>query len=946
MRQKNFVIIDGNALIHRAWHALPPTMITKKGEIINAVYGFTMILLRVFKDLKPDYLAVTFDLKGPTFRHEQYENYKATRVKQADELYDQIPRIKEVVRAFNIPIYEKQGFEADDIIATLVRDKNVEKIKSIIVTGDLDTLQLVDKNTEVYTMYKGLSDTITYDTERVKERYDGLLPEQMVDFKALKGDPSDNIPGVKGIGEKGAINLIKEFKTLENLYKNIESEKISDRYRKLLIEHKDDALMSKKLSQMIDDVNIDFKLEDTKTGDYDSQKVFDLFQQLEFKTLLDKLPKNDRKFFDPTQDQMDFSKTNQPVRRHSDQYQLIDTETKLKKLITELKTQKTIAIDTETSGLDALNAELLGVSLSWQKNEAYYVLAKPELLKILKPILEDEKIKKVGHNIKFDLESLQTAGIDLAGIDFDTMIASYLINPGNRQHGLDSLVFTELGHSMQPITELIGTGKNQITLKQVDVKRVSDYSCEDADFTWQLVTPLIKQLQAVNNLGLLKKIEVPLIPVLAEMETNGIMVDAKFLNAMNKDVTKEIERVEKEIYKISGESFNVASPLQLKKILFEKLEIPTQGIGKTKTGISTAAGQLEKLKNQHPIINKIIDFRELAKLKSTYLEALPKLISPKDGRVHTSFNQTVAATGRLSSSDPNLQNIPIRTELGQQIRKAFVVPKGFTMLSADYSQIELRIIASLANDQKMIAAFKNGEDIHQATAAEINDVPLDKVTKEMRYAAKAVNFGIIYGQGAWGLSETAGIPRAQAQDFIDRYFSAHQTIYDYLEKTKNLAHEEGFTETLLGRRRYFPEINASLQPLRAAAERAAINHPIQGTAADLIKLAMIEIDKQLPTISPKSKMLLQVHDELVFEIPEEEIGSVAKFVKKTMEEIYKLRAPVEAHLSVGQNWGELKKLTPHPKRSFSLSSLSPGRGEGERNNDTSPFRGGREGLIS
>src|SRR3989338_6512918 len=776
-KKEKFIIIDGNALIHRAWHALPPTLTTKSGEIVNAVYGFTMTLLKVLKDLKPDYLAVTFDLAGPTFRHQEYKEYKATRVKQADELYQQIPRIKEIVKSFNIPIYEKEGFEADDVIATLVKNKEVEKLQSIIVTGDLDTLQLVDENTEVFTMHKGISDTITYNIAEVKRRFDGLMPYQMVDYKALRGDPSDNVPGVKGIGEKGAINLLKEFKTLENIYKNIDSPKITDRYRNLLQEHKKEATMSKKLCQLINDVPIKFKLTEAKVKGFDAAEVVALFQELEFKSLINKLPKELQHGTMPGQTTLDFGTHQVRAKSQNVKYELIDNDDKFEKFLAQLKKQKIFAIDTETSSIDPFNSKLLGVSFCWKDGGAFYLPAAEPWLEQIKPTLENDQIKKVGHNIKFDLESLRTAGINLKGISFDTMVASYLINPGSRQHNLDGLVFTELGYQMQPITDLIGMGKKQISLKEVAVEKVADYSCEDADFTWRLVKPLTEELKEKNNLGLLEKIEVPLIPVLAEMEKNGVLIDSEFLQKMGKKVGDDLKELEKKIYHLADAKFNIASPIQLKEILFNKLKISTQGLGHTKTGISTAADQLEKLKGQHKIIDEIIKFRELAKLKSTYLDALPQL-TDLTGRIHTSFNQTVAATGRLSSSEPNLQNIPVRAALGQQIRRAFIAPSGYKILSADYSQIELRIIASLAKDEKMIASFKKGEDIHARTAAEINEVALDKVAKEMRYAAKAVNFGIIYGQGAWGLSEYAGISRAKAMDFINRYFMVHHAIYD------------------------------------------------------------------------------------------------------------------------------------------------------------------------
>ena len=914
-KKEKFIVIDGNALIHRAWHALPPTLTTKSGEIVNAVYGFTMIMLKVLKDLKPDYLAVTFDLAGPTFRHKEYKEYKAQRVKQADELYAQFPRIKEVVRAFNIPIYEKAGFEADDVIATLVCDPAVEKIESIIVTGDMDTMQLVDKNTLVYTMHKGLSDTVTYDVAAVIERYDGLTPEQMVDYKALRGDPSDNIPGVKGIGEKGAIALLTEFKTLENIYEKIDSPKISERYRKLLTEHKEEAFFSKKLATLIKDVPIDFKLEDARVKGYDVEVLMALFQELEFKSLIAKIPKDFHKDKNKSQGAFDFSSTPQLVKDKKSDYHLIKTEKDFEEFFKELKKQKVFVFDTETSGLNPFEAELLGISFCWQNGLAYYLPvlssaegpAEKKWLEKIKPIMADEGIKKAGHNIKFDLETLMSVDIEVRGIYFDSMIASYLINPGSRQHNLDGLAFTELGYQMQPIEDLIGKGKSQITLKEVPLERVADYSCEDADFTWRLIEPLTKQLKEKNNFGLLEKIEMPLIPVLAEMEKNGIKVNTAHLKKMAKEVNSRLEKIEQKVYQLAGGEFNIASPLQLKEVLFEKLQISTQGLGRTKTGVSTAAEQLEKLKGQHEIIDYIMEFRELAKLKSTYIDALPKLVDKND-RVHTSFNQTITATGRLSSSEPNLQNIPIRTELGAKIRQAFMASPGYKLISADYSQIELRIIASLAKDEKMIESFNNKEDIHTRTASEINNVSLDQVTKEMRYAAKAVNFGIIYGQGAWGLAASTGISRGKAMDFIDTYFEIHKDIHDYLEGTKQMAHKVGYVETWFGRRRYLPEINSTIQPIKASAERMAINHPIQGTAADLMKLAMIEVYQGLAQVCAEAKMILQVHDELVLEVPEKDIKKVADFVKDKMENIYKLRAPIEVEVEAGLNWGELENI--------------------------------------
>lgn len=916
-KTKKFVIIDGNALIHRAFHALPP-LTTKDGKLVNAVYGFTTIFLRVLKELKPEYVAVTFDKKAPTFRHEEYKDYKATRVKQPDELYEQIPIIKDLVAAFRVPIFEKDGFEADDLIGTISHQKKLQDLKTIIVTGDLDALQLVDDNTEIYTMKRGITDTIVYDEKAVREKYDGLGPDQMIDLKALKGDASDNIPGVKGIGEKGGIGLIKTFGSLENIYQSLKkndakSKKISERNKKLLLEHKADAFMSKKLATIVTNVPVKFNLEKCKLGDYSRQKVVVILQELGFKSLLNKLPENSvQGKINLFQQQSSDTKGKTADKNHF--YQLVDDNKKFDEFLKALKKEKVFALDTETSGLNPIQAELIGISFAWEKGKAYFVLAKAGFLKKLKPILEDPKIKKYGHNIKYDLEIIQKEGITLHGIAFDTMVASYLLNPGSRQHNLDSVVFAELGHEMIPIKALIGEkGKNQITMNQVPVEKVSYYSCEDADYTSRLVKPLARQLEEKVNLGLLEKIEVPLIPVLAEIETNGVKVDPKFLNNMSKNFAKEIQDIERKIYKLAGREFNISSPLQLKEILFEKLKISTDDIKKIKTGFSTAAGELEKMRGEHPIIDLVSRYREYTKLKSTYLDALPKLISPKTGRVHTSFNQTITATGRLSSSNPNLQNIPIRTKIGREIRKAFVAEPGHELVSIDYSQIELRIVASLANDQKMIEIFKADEDIHRSTAAEINGVSLNQVTKEMRYAAKEVNFGVLYGMGAYGLAWRTRIKREKAQEFIDRYFSAFKGVEKYIEQTKALAQSLGYVETLFGRRRYLPEINSGVAQIRNAAERMAINMPIQGTAADLMKLAMIEAQRELGKMKENktgkiARMILQVHDELVFEIRKDEVQAVSQKIKEIMENVYKLKVPVKAEVKTGKNWGEMRLL--------------------------------------
>lgn len=933
---EKLIIIDSNALIHRAFHAIPP-LSNKDGQMTNAVYGFTTILIKAIKELKPDYLAATFDRKEKTFRHQEFDDYKATRTKQPDELYEQIPMVKEVLKAFNVPIYEKAGFEADDLIGTIAHLKTVDRpdIETIIITGDQDTFQLIDDNTKVLSPHKGMGETILYDEEAIKEKFEGLGPEQMIDYKALRGDPSDNIPGVRGIGQKGAINLLNEFKTLDGIYKNIESDKIKNRTRELLKQYKKEAMMSQKLATIVLDVPTKFKLSDCEFGGFDKNVVVNLFQELNFKRLLSQLStlNNSRlKIKGGQGDLFGDRKTHNAKRitqNKKQKYQLIDNKTAAKKFVSELKKQKEFCFDTETTNINPFIAELLGISFCWKKNEAYYLTndvinsVKNDIAKIF----GDSKVKKVGHNLKYDIEVLnqhfnktrssrrsargETPQDDIFYIEgghFDTMIASYLLNPGHRQHNLDNLAFVELGYEMQKIEELIGTGRDQISMAEVPVEKVSWYSCEDADITYQIYKKLSKELKNQGMFGLFEELEMPLVEVLAEVEKNGVKINDKLLAKMSKELGEKIKKLENKIYKIAGTKFNVASPKQLKGILFEKMKISTTGLGKTKTGVSTAAGQLEKLKGEHKIIDLILEFRELSKLKNTYLDALPKLINPNDGRVHTSFNQTVTATGRLSSSDPNLQNIPVRTEYGQKIRGAFVAEKGFKIVKADYSQIELRIVASLANDKKMLSAFDKKIDIHTQTAADINGVKIDEVTPILRRQAKEVNFGVLYGMGAWGLAQRTDLSNAEAQEFIDKYFLIYKRVRQYIDETIKVAREKGYVETFYGRRRYIPEINSGVQQVRSASERMAINMPVQGTAADLIKLAMIEIHKKLSSISPKTKMILQVHDELVFEVPDKEVKKVAKFIAEAMNGVYKLRAPIETEVGAGDSWGNLTSL--------------------------------------
>ncbi len=931
-KRKKLMIIDGNALIHRAFHALPP-LATKEGELVNAVYGFTTILFRAMKDLRPSHVVVTFDVAGGTFRHEQYAEYKAHRTKQPDELYAQIPMVKDLVHTMGIPTVELKGFEADDVIGTISKQLDEEAdIQSIIVTGDMDTLQLVDDNTRVYTMRKGISDTIMYDAKAVMERY-GLEPNQMIDYKALRGDPSDNIPGVRGIGEKGALTLLKQYGTLDGIYTNLKEVK-PDGLRSKLEDGKKDAYMSKELVTIITDAPIQFDVTDAELKGGDREAIVEQLQRFGFKSLLtqiDQIPGITRTIASGTvvsetatetrptdkklkTTQFNFSTTaaaeprvrNEGKSIGKQEYTLVNTLPAAKKLAERLHKAERFVFDTETDSLDARHTKLLGVSICLEPGEAFYVVT--EVIAPLKEVLADGNILKIAHNAKFDFHSLKANGVEVAGPFWDTMVGSYVLNPGTRQHKLDNLIFLYFGYEMQPITDLIGAGKDQITMAQVPVEKVSWYSCEDADFTLRLYEKLSKELTDRSQEPLLKKIEMPLIPVLARMESLGVKLDVPFLKGMEKELSKDISKLQKSIYKHAGREFNISSPLQLKVVLFEDLQISPVGVGRTKTGLSTAAAELEKLRGQHEIIDLISDYREFTKLQSTYVKALPELLDATDKRIHTSFNQTIAATGRLSSTEPNLQNIPVRTDLGRRIRQAFIAEKGNVLLSADYSQIELRVAAHLSGDKAMIDAFCSGEDFHTITAALIFNKDKADVTKALRRSAKTINFGVLYGMGSNALAQQTGMNRMEAKEFIQRYFTVYKRLKEYLDELKTMAREKGYVETLWGRRRYVPDIVSGMPQVRAEAERAATNHPIQGTAADLMKLAMIEVDGLIQSGKIAADMLIQVHDELVFEVTAGHAASVAKAVRERMEKIEKLQVPILVDVEVGENWGELKPL--------------------------------------
>jgi len=911
-KRKKLVVFDGHALVHRGYHAIP-YLTNKDGMPTNAVYGFTMMMLLALREIKPDYVAVAWDAPGKTFRHEKYEQYKGTRKEADQELYAQLPITKDVIAAFNIPLFEKPGYEADDIIGSIAKQLE-DKVDVVIVTGDMDELQLVSKNTTVYTMRKGFTDTVEFDEAAVHAKY-GVSPKEFIVYKALKGDTSDNIPGVAGIGDKTATDLVGKYHDLENIYRNLNE--LSPAVAKKLEVGRKEAYLSEELATIKTDIKLKFDLEDAHIHDYDRQKVYDLFHLLGFKSLLAKLPsqkitaestaEGEQK---SQQSAVDYNRTH----LRSAKYHLITTIADLKKLAGDLKKQKAFAFDTETDSMDEVEARLVGASFSFKAGKAYYVplnhsekteIGYDEFYDIIGPILEDSKIGKIGHNIKYDYVVMRSLkGLRVGPVAFDTMVAAFLINPLGRAQSLSQLAYGELGISMIEIEELLGKkGKNQLTFDKVALKDAVQYAAEDADITWRLYGKLQKELSSIGKLSdLAAKMEWPLIEVLGDMEFAGVGLDAGFLENLSGQYDKRISQLQKAIWKLAGEEFNISSPAQLQVVLFEKLKIDSAGLKKTKTGISTAASELEKLRGKHKIVDMMFEYRELTKLKSTYVDALPALIK-QDGRIHTSFNQTIAQTGRLSSTNPNLQNIPVRTETGKEIRKAFIAGKGKVLVSADYSQIELRLAAALADDKPMIEAFKSGADIHTLTAAEMFDIKPNEVTKDQRYAAKTINFGVLYGMNPHGLSVATGFDYDKAREFIDRYFSLRKGVAEYIAKIKKMAHDDGYTETIFGRRRPCPDVRSSNFAIRAAAERAAVNMPLQGTAADMMKLAMISIHKKLPV---GANLLLQIHDELIVECDKTSASAVEKIMKREMENVYKFKVPIEVEVRQGSSWGNLK----------------------------------------
>lgn len=928
MTQPRLVLLDGHALAYRAYFALPPTLSTRDGELTSGTFGFASMLLKVLQEFKPDYIAVTFDV-GRTFRHDLSPDYKATRAKMPDELAIQMSRIKELVAAFNIPVFELDGYEADDILGTLSRQAAEQGIETIIVTGDTDAFQLIDEHTKVYTSGRQFSDTKLYDEAAIAERY-GLKPAQLVDFKSLTGDKSDNIPGVAGIGDKTAAQLLQKYGSLEGIYAHLD-EIDNKRARNALEQGREAAFQSRKLVQIVRDAPVRLDLQACRVSNYNREKVMALFRDLEFRTLVGRLPGTEpseqrasapmqMSLFDVAEARGEIAVPKAAAPPAGD-YRAVDTPEALRDLAEHLRQATGLAVDVETSSTDAMTAALVGIALSDRPGVGYYVpvghssaaarnVRLADVRKTLGPILANPSIPKYAHNGKFDLMVLQNHGLDLSPLAFDTMIAEWLIDPASRNLGLKNLAWARLRVDMMPIADLIGSGKAQVSMAAVGVDCVAPYAAADADMTLRLVSALEPELRSRELWRLFAEVEMPLVPVLARMEQNGVALDVALLAEMSWELAKRLGELEKEIYEWVGYAFNINSTQQLSDALFGKLGLPANGLRKTSSGsYSTAVDTLEALKDKHPVVNLILEHRQLSKIKSTYVDALPKLVNPKTGRVHTSYNQTGTVTGRLSSSDPNLQNIPIRTEVGRRVRNAFIAEPGWALIKADYSQVELRILAHVSQDPAMLEAFARGEDIHATTAAAVYGVPLSEVTPELRRVAKTANFAVTYGVTGYGLAQSTGMSQEEAERFIRNYFARFPKVKEYLDRTKMMAAERGWVETLLGRRRYFPELKAAAPmhgQARAAAERMAINMPIQGTAADIIKIAMVRLQKALDERGLRAKLILQVHDELVLEAPEAELGATSSLVKNIMEGALDLDAPLRVDIKHGRNWGEME----------------------------------------
>ncbi len=930
------MLIDGHSLVYRGFYALQELgrpFTNAKGELTTGVYAFTSMLLKAIEDLKPQYAAAAFDMSKPTFRLNEFAAYKGTRTSAPPGMHDQVTWSRRVLEAMQIPLFEIEGYEADDVIGALSVKAAEQGSQVIILSGDNDLLQLVNSHVKVLTSRRGITDTILYDEAKVIEKYGGLRPNQVPDFKAIRGDPTDNIPGVGGIGDKGAQKLLLEFGSVEALYDNLD--KVAQKQRDLLEPLREQVLLAKRLTTIVTDLPVELDLERARLHDLRRPEVIGIFQELSFKSLIDRipklqpppLPKNGRAqagLFDG----LTQTETGETVNTAGE---TITGAEALDAFIERIREQGQFAFNVQATGLLPMRAELVGIGLAIADKAAYVPLGHVTgaqldahtALARLKPVFEDAAIAKRAHNAKFHIVVLARHGIEVRGLTFDTMIAAYLLESGQRALALRDLAWAKVQVELPSVQSLLGIGRKAITMAELPIANCGSYACNEALLVERLVPLLEGELEEAGQTKLFHEVEMPLVPVLADMERVGIAVDLPYLAELGREMQRRIADLESEIYGHVGHEFNIGSTQRLSDVLFGELHLEVdkrKRRTKTKTGhISTGSDVLEELRGTHHIIDLILEHRHLQKLQGTYIEALQQLVDPETGRVHTSFNQTGAATGRLSSSDPNLQNIPIRTDIGKRVRRAFVARQGAVLLSADYSQIELRVLAHMANDPTLLEAFEKGEDPHAVTAAEVLGIPFESVTSDHRRIAKMVNYGVLYGMSDYGLAERTGLPSADASGFIQRYFQRFDTVKAFQDGVIHKAEDDGYTETLLGRRRYVPEIRSRIYGVRQAALRQIINAPIQGSASDIVKLAMIHIHAFLEREAPGVKMLLQVHDELLFEGPEDDLRRIAPVLVSIMVSALEMRAKLHVDLKVGPNWEDMKPFVLAPAATAAAS---------------------------
>ena len=905
------MLMDGHAMVHRSFRAISVQRnltVSSTGEDITGVYGFTNVFLRALQEWNPTFCGIAFDTSAPTFRHLRFEEYKAQRAETPPELRTQFGRVKQLMQAFGVPVFELDGYEADDVIGTISRLAEAQGVDTVILTGDRDTFQLISPRVRVDLSYS-IQDRKVYDEAELAARYSGLTSSQQPDFKSLVGDTSDNIPGVPRVGEKRAISLLTAFHDLEGVYQHLD-EVTPPSVKQSLTEYRERAFENRILTTIDRQAPVEFDLDASRFGKYDRRSVVDLLTELEFFTVIQRLPA-------PTHGSLATGKevaeeVGETGATDTD-YQVVQTQQQLESMLAALQETGAFAFDTETTSLDPMRANLVGLSFATAAGNAWYVpvghnegaqLPLEEVLAQVRPLFESPELSKCAHNANYDMAILTGHGVNCRNVDFDTMIAAHLL--GRNALGLKNLSLDVLGREMTPITQLIGTGRKQITFDQVPIESAVPYAAADADMTGRLREALEGPLGKQGLTHLLTDMEMPLVPVLVIMQRHGIKLDSGALHEMSRDLNQQMQQVETDLYQSIGHTVNINSPQQLGDVLFKELGLPRTK--RTKTGYSTDANSLEGLKGLHPVVDQILEYRQISKLKSTYVDALPEMVNPITGRIHTSYNQTGSATGRISSSDPNLQNIPIRTELGRQVRKAFVAENApeWLLFSADYSQIELRVLAHLSQDPDLLDAFRRGEDIHSSTASLMFEVPVDQVDTDMRRIAKILNFGVIYGLSAHGISQQTEFSREEGVRFIENYFAKYPGISEYIESVKVKARESQFVETVMGRRRYVLDINSSNFNVRGAAERMAINMPIQGTAADIMKLAMVRVQNRLEQENMRTKMLLQVHDELVFEVPQDELDALQELVFDEMPAAHDLDVSLKVDAKWGYTWGDME----------------------------------------